>query len=138
MGNNRKCWKTADNADTAEQPIIHVGASTYSLQNATEEEIEKGNACLSEWSVELEYEVQVSGPGIPRAYLDTRTKSQSVSFDELIFRGGECIGIYHAELIMLFDDEGTHRQRKFIGEFITGPDRTHCAYDYYILKRIQA
>lgn len=136
MADVMKCWKVTEDCADAEQAVMQIGADTYMLQDATAEEIEKGALCLREWGVELLYEVMVSGAGVERPYLDRKAKAESVPFDELIFRDGECIGIYHAACAMLFDDESTHFQKKWLGEFITGPDRTHDAYDYYRLIRL--
>lgn len=130
-----KCWKITDEADAAGQAVIRVGTSTYALQDATEEEIWTGKIWQAVWCVEREYMVQVCGPDAPRGYWDRRSETERISFDELIFCGGECIGIYHNECTMLFDDENTHSQKKWLGEVITGPERSIDVYDYYNLKR---
>ena len=131
-----KCWRPIERVNEG-QPTIQIGEDVYALQNATGEEMNAGNACLEQWRVELEYEVMVNEPSLPRPYLDWRRKPQDVPFEELIFCGGECIGVCHDGCIMLFDDPATHRREKFLGEFITGPDRTHIAYDYYYLIKIK-
>ena len=105
------------------------------MQDATAEEIERGNECLSRWSVVREYEVLVSGYSVSHSYLDRKGEQESVPFGELIFWDGECIGICHAECVFLFADEKTHFQKKYLGEFITGPDRTRDVYDHYVLKK---
>ena len=135
MTDNVKCWKIVATSDRGVQSLLRVGENTFSPQFADEEEKAEGLRLLTEWHVERLYEVQVCGPDAPRGYLDRRVEVQDIAFDELIFSGGKCIGIYHEECIMLFDDETTHRQEKWIGEFITGPDRTHDAYDYYYLVK---
>ena len=131
-----KCLKSANTIGHEAEAVIHIGGTAFTLQDATEDEVKVGNACLGEWQVVLEYDVQVCGPGISRPYYDKRYEVIEVGFDELIFAEGECVGIYHEEMIFLFTDESTHRQKKYLGEFIVGPDRTYDAYDHYVLKRI--
>lgn len=137
MADNMKCWKITDTANITEQPIIHIFSDSFALQDATDDEIKKGEICLTEWNIEREYRVQSCGPDSPNAYFDWRSEMQSIPFGELIFRSGECIGIYHEECVFLFDDEKTHRQKKWLGEWITGPDRSIDVYDYYNLKRAE-
>jgi len=128
-----KCWKIIDKSKVAKQQVIHVGTNTYALQATTEEEIKEGSICQNEWCVERQYEVQVCGLDTPRPYWDKRSEQQSIPFEELIFCDGECLGIYHAECIMLFDNKKTHRQEKYLGEVPLGPESSHYEYEYYCL-----
>ena len=61
---------------------------------------------------------------------------QSIPFEELIFSDGDCIGVYHEECVMIFADERTHERKKWLGEMITGPDRSVDIYDYYYLRTV--
>ena len=128
-----KCWKSVHTPPIPEENALHIGDAVYVQMDATEEEIAEGSLCLSKWHVERLYEVQVCGPDSPRGHLERRTVTESVPFEALIFSDGKCIGIYYDECTMLFDDVDTHVQKKWLGEFITGPDRTYDAYDYYYL-----
>lgn len=133
MTNNFKCWKYTDQESTSAQ-LLTINACNYSLQNATNEEIAKGNKFLLEWYVEREYMVQSCGPNT-KAYFDWRSERVEITLSNLIFSNGECIGACYNECIMLTYDRATHRQQKWLGEFITGPDRSVSIYDYYNLKR---
>ena len=133
MSNAKKCLKVHNLSELSEKESVRIGECDFSLQYATEREITIGERALVKWRVERLYEVQVCGPSAPRGYLDKRVEILTIPFEELIFRHGECIGIYHDGCAMLFDDEKTHLREKWIGEFITGPDRTYDAYDYYRL-----
>lgn len=131
-----KCWKNIDTFNTDDKPRLCIGEMVFAPTHATEEEIREGEARLGEWLVERQYQSQICGGSAgPTPYYERKGVPEEVSFDELIFFSGECIGIYHQELVMLFADENTHFQKKWIGEFIIGPDRTFDAYDYYVLKR---
>ena len=57
-----------------------------------------------------------------------------IGFEELIFEGGKCIGVYHDELIFLIYHEKTYHQKKYLGEMITGPDQAVDFYDYCYLR----
>ena len=130
------CWKNIDKSNAAADPILRIGEMLFTPASATEEEIREGEACIGEWTVERQYQSQVCGGSAgPTPYYERKGVTEDITLDELIFFDGECVGIYHEELIMLFGDENTHFQKKWIGEFIIGPDRTHDAYDYYVLKR---
>ena len=61
------------------------------------------------------------------------SEMQKITFEELIFKGGECIGAYHDELVFLFDDEKTHYQEKYLGEMKISHDQEIYFYDYYYL-----
>lgn len=127
------CWKNISSA-AADETTVCVGDTIFAVQTATEKEIEAGHLCLTQWRVERLYEVMVSGHGVDRPYVDWRSEPQDVPFGELMFRDGACIGIYHAQCVMLFHDPTTHEQEKFVGEFITGPDRSRYVYDGYRLS----
>lgn len=131
MEGNIKCRKIADESSIAEQMIIRIDKDAYALQNATEEEVKAGIRCLDKWYVERKYKTQVAGLG--RVYYDMKSEMQELCFEELIFKGGECIGAYHDELVFLFDNEKTHYQKKYLGEMPTGPDQAIEFYDYYYL-----
>ena len=137
MTDDMKCWKVIDKSKVTDQTVIHIGTNMYALQVATKEEIKEGNICQKEWYVERQYEVQRCGLYSPRPYWEKRSEQQSILFEELIFCGGECMGIYHAECIMLFDNEKTHRQEKYLGEIPLGPESSHYLYDHYTLKEIE-
>lgn len=131
-----KCWKNANTLPENGVQALTVGTYTLIQLDATEEEIKAGNAALSEWTVVLRYQSQVCGGSAGmKPYYEWHDVPEEIPFEELISLDGEIVGVYHKELVMLFDDESTHFQKKFIGEFITGPDRTYCAYDDYVLKR---
>ena len=127
MENDLKCWKITDEADAA----LCIGEEAYALQDATAEEAAVGTDCLEKWYAERQYKVQVAGLG--SVYYEMRSEMQEFCFEELIFNNGECIGAYHDELVFLFDDEKTHYHKKYLGEMITGPDRSIEFYDYYYL-----
>ena len=135
MYKTMKCYKNVVLAEIGNGNLLHVNGSFYLTIVATLDEIERGNEALAAWQVERLYQVQVAGAGIPTPYFDWRSEPKTVSFEELIFHNGVCIGIFHEGLVFLFDDEATHRQEKFIGEFVTGPDRTVDVYDRYQIKR---
>lgn len=130
------CWKNANSA-AAEEMILRIDETVYTPQAATEEEIEAGQLCLSQWRVERLYEVMVSGRGVDRPYIDWRSEPQEIPFAELIFCDGECIGICHMDCVLLFNDPATHKREHFLGEFVTGPDRSRYVYDYYCLKQAE-
>ena len=133
---NPKCWKITDNS--ADGAVITIGDNHYTQQTATDMEMVDGELCLAEWVVEREYMVQSCGPDSPRAYCDWRSEMLEIPFEELVFCDGECIGICHNECVMLFDDESTHRRKKWLGEIITGPDMGIDVYDYYNLKKLNS
>ena len=133
MMNTAKCLKIANKPDRSTIDVILIGDCYFALQDATAKEVERGNAALEGWRVERQYQVQVCGPDSPKPYFDWRRETVTIPFDELIFLGGDCIGVCHEGCVMLFDDEKTHRQKKWIGEFVTGPDRGIDVYDYYEL-----
>ena len=136
MENTLQCLKALACSDDTAESAVTIGETPYSLMAATDDEIKAGERALAAWRVVREYEVMVSGDrNASGSYIAWREEPQSVSFDELIFSSGECIGIYHEGCSLLFDDISTHRREKFIGEFITGPDRSRYVYDYYVLKR---
>ena len=72
--------------------------------------------------------------GLGRVYYEMRSEFQNLSFEELIFSDGECIGVYHDELVFLFDDEKTRSQKKYLGSVPTGHDQEIDYYDYYDLQ----
>ena len=127
---NLKCLKKANEGDTE---AMRIGENLYNLQDATEDEVEAGTLCLNKWYVERKYKTQVCEPGRCSPYYDMRSEMQELSFEELIFNGGECIGAYHDELVFLFDNEDTHHQEKYIGELPTGHDQSIEFIDYYDL-----
>ncbi len=128
---NGKCFKKANEGDT--DKAIRIGDILYTLQEATEDEVEKGTPCLVEWYVERKYKTQVCEPGRSSPYYDMRSEMQELSFEELIFDGGECVGAYHDELIFLFNDEKTHYQEKYLGAMKVSYDQEIYFYDYYYL-----
>jgi len=127
------CWKNT--AAATDQPTLQVNNTVFTPQTATEAEQQAGAGVLRQWRVERRYEVMVSGRGVDHPYIDWRSEPQEVPFEELIFCDGVCIGIYHAECVLLFDDPSTHEQEHFLGEFVTGPDRSRYVYDYYCLYK---
>lgn len=131
MENDYKCWKIAPDSDPGEEKTLRVGEDTYTLQDAAGEEIRIGTGCISTWYVERKYKVQVAGLG--RVYYEMRSEMQKISFEELIFNHGQCIGAYHDELIFLFDDEKTHDQQKYLGSVPISHDQEIDYYDYYYL-----
>ena len=133
MTNMLKCWKNTDASNLCDQALLRIGESVYTLGEATKDERKKGSQKLSMWRVERQYQVQVCGPDSPRPYYEWRNEVVEIPFEELIFSDGECIGIYHEDCVLLFDDPKTHRRPKWLGEFIIGPDRTFDAYDFYLL-----
>ena len=122
MADNMKCLKATDGT-VADKTAINVGESTYSSQAANKEEIKEGYICRLRWRVMRQ--------------CDGESEMQSIPFDELIFKNGKCIGIYHADIIMLFDDENTHEQKKWVGEVVTGHDQGYDVYETYSLIRIR-
>ena len=133
MENIYKCWKLAQDGDAGEQKILRVGQDTYTLRSATGQEIQLGTDCLCKWYVERKYKTQQCGGGLERPIYPMHSEMQKISFEELIFRGGECIGAYHDELVFLFDDEKTHYQEKYLGEMKISADQGIDFYDYYYL-----
>lgn len=127
---NFKCLKKATEAD---DKALRIGDTIYTLQDATEDEIEAGKLCLEKWFVERKYKTQVCEPGRSRPYYDMKSEMHELSFEELIFDGGECIGAYHDELAFLFDDEKTHYIQKYLGEMKIRHDQGIVFYDYYYL-----
>ena len=126
---NLKCLKKANEGDTE---AMRIGENLYNLQDATEDEVEAGTLCLNKWYVERKYKTQVAGLG--SVCYEMRSERQELRFDELIFNSGICIGAYHDGLIILFDDEKTHYQEKYLGEMPTAPDQSVTFYDYYYLR----
>ena len=131
MKRNLKCWKRSVENDTKEQNILRIAGEAYTLQDATEEEAGLGALCLDQWYVERKYKTQVAGLG--QVYYDMRSEMQELCFEELIFSGGECIGVYHDALIFLFDEVKTHYQQKYLGEIPISYDQGIAFYDYYYL-----
>jgi len=101
--------------------------------DATPEEIEAGKSSLDKWYVLRKYKKQVCGLHHNTPAYVFEMEDQELTFEELIFLKGECIGAYHDELIFLFDDKRTHYQEKYLGEMPTGPDQAIEFYDYYYL-----
>ncbi|MBQ8896681.1 MAG: hypothetical protein IJY88_07825 [Clostridia bacterium] len=101
--------------------------------DATEAEIEAGTRCLEKWYVLKKYKKQVAGlhRNVP-AYI-IEMEDHELSFEELIFMDGKCIGVYHDELVFLFDNKNTHHQEKYMGELPTGHDQSITFIDYYDL-----
>ena len=108
MKSNLKCWRVTDSSVVAEQKIIRIAEVTYTLQDASEEEIAIGTRCLNSWYLERKYKTQVCEPSRSTPYYDMKSELQELDFEELIFSNGACIGAYHDELIFLFGDEKTH------------------------------
>lgn len=133
MEMNYKCWKIADAIDTTEQKTLRIGEDTYTLLSVTGKEIRVGTDRLCKWYVERKYKTQQCGGGLERPIYPMHSEMQKISFEELIFKGGECIGIYHDELVFLFDDEKTHFQQKYLGEMKISADQGIDFYDYYYL-----
>lgn len=127
-----KCWKPVSEGDSTDERVIKIDGAAYTLQDATEEEIENGRFCLENLCIERQYKTQVAGLG--RVYYDMRSEMPKIGFEELIFGDGKCIGVYHAELIFLIYHEKTHYQKKYLGEMITGPDRSVEFYDHFYLR----
>ncbi len=123
MADKMKCWKIIDGFKVTQQLKILIDEKAYELQTATKEEIKEGYLCQLKWRVVRE--------------CDQEKVMQSVPFDELIFCDGKCIGIYHEEIIMLFDDERTHNQKKWLGEVTISHDQSYDVYEYYSLIRIK-
>lgn len=86
-----KCWKITDESKITDQKVIRIGVNAHTLQEADEEEIEDGTYCQPRWKILLQNPEQ-------------KNKLVSISFDELIFRDKECVGVYHEGNIMLFED----------------------------------
>ena len=127
---NLKCLKRANEGDNE---AMRIGENLYTLLDATEDEVEAGTLCLNKWYVERKYKTQVCEPGRSSPYYDMRSEMQELSFEELIFNGGDCIGAYHDELVFLFDDEKTHFHQKYLGEMKISHDQGIAFYDYYYL-----
>lgn len=125
------CWQIAQVSDDCEQKTLPIGEDTYTLQDAAGKQIRLGTDCLGKWYVERKYKTQVAGLG--RVYYEMRSEIQKLSFEELIFKGGACIGVYHDELVFLFDDEKTHYQKKYLGSIPISHDQEIDYYDYYYL-----
>lgn len=132
MADNYRCWKLAQACDDNEQKVLCIGDKIYTLQDVTGKEIRLGTDCLCKWFMDRKYKTQVAGLG--RVYYEIRSEFQNLSFEELIFSDGECIGVYHDELVFLFDDEKTRSQKKYLGSVPTGHDQEIDYYDYYDLK----
>ena len=132
MKSNFKCWKITDGSDVADQKVLMIDKESYALLPATEEEVTAGKLCLDRWYVERKYKTQTAGLG--QVYYGMKSEIQELSFEELIFSNGECIGAYHDELVILFDNEKTHYREKYLGEMPTGPDQSISFYDYYYLR----
>ena len=128
---NLKCLKKANEGDTE---AMRIGENLYNLQDATEDEVEAGTLCLNKWYVERKYKTQVCEPGRSSPYYDMRSENLEIRFEELIFSGGKCIGIYHDGLVFLIYNEKTYYQEKYLGEMPTGPDSGIDFYDYYYLR----
>lgn len=134
MEREYKCWKTADEGDTAGEVLI-VDGKTYTHKAATELEIDNGGRCLAVLYVERKYKTQVCGPDHPRPYYDMRSEVHELRFEELIFNDDEiCIGVYHEGLTFIIERTETHYQEKYLGEMPTGPDQAIEFYDYYYLR----
>ena len=133
MENNHRCWKSAQDGYAGEQKILRIGEDTYTLQDTTGKEIKMGTDRLSKWYVERKYKTQQCGGGLERPLYPMHSEMQKITFEELIFKGGECIGAYHDELVFLFDDEKTHYQEKYLGEMKISHDQEIYFYDYYYL-----
>ena len=133
MENNYRCWKLAQDSDAGEQKILRIDEDTYTLRSATGKEIRLGTDRLCKWYVERKYKTQQCGGGLERPIYPMHSEMQKISFEELIFRGGECIGAYHDELVFLFDDEKTHYQEKYLGAMKISHDQEIYFYDYYYL-----
>ena len=133
MENNDRCWKLAQDGDAGEQKILRVGEDTYTLHSATGQEIRLGTDRLCKWYVDRKYKTQQCGGGLERPIYPMHSEMQKISFEELIFKGGECIGAYHDELVFLFDDEKTHYQQKYLGSMKISYDQEIDFYDYYYL-----
>lgn len=132
-----KCLKSIE-PTLSDANSVRIGKHFYALKDASENDIKKGTACLELWRVEYEYEVMVSGGNTSHPYIDKHRETVSTPFSELIFLNDDCIGIYHEKMAFLFDDVKTHHQKKFLGEFITGPDRSRYVYDDYYLTKENA
>jgi len=132
MEGNFKCWKPFDGNEAVQSKVLQIDREAYALQNATEEEVENGTACLDRWYIERKYKTQVAGLG--QVYYDMKSEMRELCFEELIFNGGMCVGAYHDELIFLWSNEKTHYQEKYLGEMPTGPDQAITFYDYYYLR----
>ena len=132
MENNFKCWKEIDASNVTEQMVLSISGGTYALLPASKKDIEIGTPCLNWWYIEKKYKTQIAGLG--QVYYDIKSEIQKLLFEELIFKGTECIGVYHDELIFIFDDNKTHYQEKYLGEMPTGPDQGIDFYDYYYLR----
>ena len=133
MGSNFRCLKPTNGIDDAEQAVVFLNGTAYTLQDAAEDEVRVGTYCLDKWYIERKYKTQVAGLG--QVYYEMRSELQELCFEELIFCGGVCIGAYHDALVFLFDDEKTHDREKYLGEMPTGPDQGIAFYDYYYLHR---
>ena len=133
MEKTYQCWKETDVSDGSRQKTLHIGEDTYTLQEATGKEIRLGTDRLCKWYVERKYKTQQCGGGWERPNYPMHSEIQKISFEELIFKAGQCIGIYHDELIFLFDDEKTHFRQKYLGEMKISADQGIDFYDYYYL-----
>ena len=133
MEGNYKCWKMAEASDDCGQKVLRVNEDAYTLQDATGKEIRLGTDRVSKWYVERKYKTQQCGGGLERPIYPMHSEMQKITFEELIFKGGECIGAYHDELVFLFDDEKTHYQEKYLGEMKISHDQEIYFYDYYYL-----
>lgn len=131
-----KCWKITDKSKLFNKQNLQLGSNIYTLQTATDEELGKGILCLQQWKVEYQYEVQVCDSDSVHPHYDKKIELQDITFEELIFSNDECIGIFHKECLMLFDDENTHGHKKYLGEIPISHDQSHDVYDYYTLKRL--
>lgn len=130
MENNFKCWKKVESE--VKDNILRIDGEIYDLTEATEEEVENGNFCINNLYIERKYKTQVAGLG--KVYYDMRSENLEIRFEELIFSGGKCIGIYHDGLVFLIYNEKTYYQEKYLGEMPTGPDSGIDFYDYYYLR----
>ena len=133
MENNYRCWKLTQSGDAGEQKVLRIGEDTYTPQDAAVEEVAAGTRCLGRWYVERKYKTQQCGGGLERPIYPMHSEMQKISFEELIFQGGECIGAYHDELVFWFDDEKTHYQQKYLGSMKISYDQEIDFYDYYYL-----
>lgn len=131
MEGNYRCWKAAQADAGSEQKVLRLGEESFTLQDATEEQIRQGAERLCNWYLERKYKTQVAGLG--RVYYEMRSEYQNFVFEELIFSGGQCIGACHDELVFLFDDEKTHSQKKYLGSVPVSHDQQIDYYDFYEL-----
>lgn len=134
MANEYKCWQLAQEGDPGAQTVLRIAEEAYTQQEATGLQIRLGTDRLSKWCMERKYKTQQCGGDLVRPIYPLHGEMQQLAFETLIFRGGECIGVYHDGLVFLFDDEKTHYQKKYLGEMKISHDQGIDFYDYYYLQ----